>query len=300
VLESHEPAGKLTKGAADELGLRSGVPVVAGGGDQPVGAVGNGVVADGLAGATIGTSGVVLVHLPRYRADKSGRVNTYCAAVAGEYCQFGCVLSAGGSLQWFRNTLCQAEVAEARRKGISSYKLIDAMASGEPAGCGGLIWLPYLTGERTPHADPLARGCWIGLDAGTGKGRLARSVMEGVTFAMRECMELLAQEGSGIGQVRLSGGAARSELWRQMQADVYAMKCVTMGTDEGPAYGGALLAATGTGRFASVQEACRATIRVGRRLRPGKAAARAYDRHYGRYRELYPALKKHFRAMGVV
>jgi xylulokinase len=297
LLESHEPAGRLTARAAEELGLPAGVPVVAGGGDQAVGAVGSGVVSPGLAGATIGTSGVMLTHLGEYRTDPAGRVNTYCAAVAGEYCMFGCVLSAGGSLQWFRNTLCEGETAEARRKRIDPYRLIDAQAAREPAGCGGLFWLPYLTGERTPHADPNARGCWIGLDAGTTKARMARAVMEGVTFAMRDCLELLGAGGNAIGQIRLSGGGARSALWRQIQADVYGRPCATMNTDEGPAYGAALLAATGTGAFANVAEACGATTNVTRRISPSKARTRAYDAHYAAYRALYPALMRHFAEM---
>lgn len=297
VLESHEVAGVLTKAAADELGLPAGVKVVAGGGDQPVGAVGNGVVADGMTSATMGTSGVVLAHSRQYRPDPTGRVNTYCAAVAGEYCKFGCVLSAGGSLQWYRNTLCAAELAQAREKRVDPYQLIDAQAAGEPPGCEGLFWLPYLTGERTPHADPLARACWIGIDARTTKARLARAVMEGATFAMRDCLALLADGGLRIRQVRLSGGGARSALWRQMQADIYGKTCVTINSDEGPAYGAALLAAVGTGRFDDVRQACDAAIRVTRTVKPTPSRRRLYDKYYARYRQLYPALKDQFAAM---
>jgi xylulokinase len=187
---------------------------------------------------------------------------------------FGCVLSAGGSLQWFRNTLCQAEIDQARGSGVDPYQLIDAQAAAESAGCEGLFWLPYLTGERTPHADPHARACWIGIDARTTKGKLARAVMEGAAFAMRDCLELLEAGGVKIAQVRLSGGGARSPLWRQMQADVYGKTCATINTDEGPAYGAALLAAVGTGRFDSVPQACAAAIKVTRTVRPAPARRR--------------------------
>jgi len=295
VVESHEVAGRLRKAAADELGLAEGTKVVGGGGDQPVGAIGNGVVTDGMTSATMGTSGVVLTHSRSYKTDPEGRINTYCASVAGQYCMFGCVLSAGGSLQWFRNVLCRQEIAEAKRRGVDPYKLLDAQAAGQPAGCEGLFWLPYLTGERTPHADPLARACWIGIDARTSKARLIRSVMEGATFAMKDVVTLLAERGLKVRQIRLSGGGARSPLWRQMQADVYGVTCVTINTDEGPAYGAALLAATGTGRYETVTQACKAAIKVTRTVKPNPKNKKLYRRHYELYRELYPALREQFR-----
>jgi len=294
VIESHEVSGKLTAAAAAKLGLADGAAVVGGGGDQPVGAVGNGVVADGLTSATMGTSGVVYVHSRQYAVDPLSRVNTFCSSVAGEWCMFGCVLSAGGSYQWYRNVLGQAEIAAAKRKKVDPYELLTAQAAEAPAGCEGVFWLPYLTGERTPHADPLARGGWIGVHSRTTKAELTRSVIEGATFAMNDVVTLLKQRGAKIRQVRLSGGGARSTFWRQLQADIYGTTCATINTEEGPAYGAALLAAAGTGRFKNVREACKAGIRVTRTIKPTARAKRLYAAYYEQFRRLYPALKDEF------
>jgi len=294
VYESHEVTGVLTKEAAGRLGMAAGTPVVAGGGDQPAGAVGNGVVTDGLTSAAMGTSGVVFVHSKRYKTDPAGRINTYCASVSGEYCMFGCVLSAGGSLQWYRDVFGDAELAEAGRERADIYGLLDAQATSAPAGCEGVFWLPYLTGERTPHADPLARACWIGIHSGTARGHLIRAVMEGATFAMNDVVRLLAARGLKIRQIRLSGGGAKSRFWRQLQADVYGIKCVTINADQGPAYGAALLAAVGTGRFSDVRQACKAGIKVTRTVRPRSKTKRLYAEYYAQFRELYPALKPQF------
>ena len=294
VVESHEVTGRLTSAAAGLLGLATGTPVVGGGGDQPAGAVGNGVVASGYVSAVMGTSGVVFVHSRDYKVDPEGRINTYCASVAGEYCMFGCVLSAGGSLQWFRNTLAAGEAAEAKARGVDPYELLDARAAEAPAGCEGVFWLPYLTGERTPHADPLARACWIGLHSRTTRNELIRAVLEGVTFAMNDSLVLMKGLGQRIRQVRLSGGGARSAFWRQLQADVYGRTCVTINAEEGPAYGAALLAAVGTGRFKDVPEACRAGIRVTRTIEPDAASRKFYAAYCQQYRRLYPALAPQF------
>ncbi len=206
VVESHEISGRLRASAAAELGLVEGTPVVGGAGDQPAGAVGNGVVRDGLTSATMGTSGVVYVHSRRYKTDPAGRVQTFCSAVAGQYCMFGCVLAAGGSLQWYRNVLGTAEMEQARREGVDPYDLLTAQAEAAPVGCEGLFFLPYLTGERTPHADPFARACWIGLHSRTTRNELVRSVMEGATFAMNDAVTILRGRGIKIRQIRLSGG----------------------------------------------------------------------------------------------
>jgi len=294
VYESHEIAGTVTARAARQLGLAAGTPVAAGAGDQPAGAVGNGIVRAGLVSATMGTSGVVFVHSPKYVTDPAGRVQTFCAAVAGQYCMFGCILAAGGSFQWFRNTLGAKEIQEAAAAGVDPYELLTGQAAKAPAGCEGLFFLPYLTGERTPHADPLAKACWIGIHSRTSRNELIRAVMEGATFAMNDALTILRQRGIRPRQIRLSGGGARSRLWRQMQADVYGSTCVTVRTEEGPAYGAAILAAVGTGRFASVPQACEAIIKLTRTVRPNPSAKRAYARCYQQYRRLYPALKGEF------
>jgi len=294
VVESHEVVGRLTRAAATALGLAQGTPVVAGGGDQPVGAVGNGVVAGGLVSATMGTSGVVYVHSRQYKSDRGGRVGTFCSCVSGQYCLFGCVLSAGGSYQWFRNVLGQDEIAQAKRKKVDPYELLTAEAARAPLGCEGAFWLPYLTGERTPHADPLARAGWVGLHSRTGRNELIRSVMEGATYAMNDCVSLIRGLGLNVRQVRLSGGGARSAFWRQMQADIYGCSCATINTEEGPAYGAALLASVGTGRFKSVPEACKACIKVTRTIKPNARARRLYAKYYAQYCRLYPALRDEF------
>jgi xylulokinase len=297
VYESHQVVGQLTRGAAAELGLRPGVPVVAGAGDQPAGAVGNGVVAPGLTSATLGTSGVVYVHSKDYVVDPRGRVQTFCSAVDGEYCLFGCVLAAGGSFQWFRNTLGQLEQAQARRRKTDPYELLTAQAAAAPPGCRGVFWLPYLTGERTPHADPFARAGWIGIHAGTTRAELVRAVLEGATFAMNDALSILRGRGLRIRQVRLSGGGARSAFWRQLQADIYGATCATINAEEGPAYGAALLAAVGAGRWPSVVAACREAIRVTRTIKPQPVDKRLYRAYYGRYVALYPALRDQFAAI---
>ncbi len=294
VAESHEVTGKLTKAAAAKMGLAEGTAVVAGGGDQPVGAVGNGVVADGLTSATMGTSGVVFTHAKKYTTDPQSRVGTFCSSVDGEYCLFGCVLAAGGSFQWFRNELAAAEVAAAKRQRIDPYELLTAQAAQAPAGCEGLFWLPYLTGERTPHGDPNAKACWIGIHSRTSRNELVRSVLEGATFGMNDAVQLLKKRGLNIRQIRLSGGGARSKFWRQLQADIYGTTCLTINAEEGPAYGGALLAATGCGEFASIKEACKSAIKITRTIKPVPASKRQYAKLYAEYVRLYPALADEF------
>jgi xylulokinase len=268
--------------------------VVGGGGDQPAGAIGNGVVRDGLTSATMGTSGVVFTHSRQYKTDPQGRVQTFCSSVAGEWCMFGCVMAAGGSFQWYRNVLGEAEIAKAKKLGKDPYELLTDEAEKAPAGCEGVFWLPYLTGERTPHADPLARACWIGLHSRTTRFELVRSVMEGATLGMNDAVTILRQRGLGIRQVRLSGGGARSGFWRQLQANIYGADCVTINSEEGPAYGAALLASVGAGQFKDIREACDAAIRIVRTVRPQVKLKKLYARHYEQYRRLYPALKDEF------
>ncbi len=294
VVESHEVTGKVTKAVAAKLGLAEGTPVVGGGGDQPAGAIGNGIVTDGLTSATMGTSGVLFVHSKKYKTDPQGRVQTFCSSVDGEWCMFGCVLAAGGSFQWYRNTLGAAEAAEAKKAKVDPYELLTQQAAAAPAGCEGLFWLPYLTGERTPHADPLARACWIGITPRTTRNELVRSVMEGATFAMNDAVTILRDRGLKINEVRLSGGGARSAFWRQLQADIYGTTCATINTEEGPAYGVALLAAVGTGRFKNIREACKAGISITRTIKPKHASKKLYAKYYDQYRRLYPAIKGEF------
>ncbi len=292
--ESEDVTGKLSAVVAEELGLPTGVPVVGGGGDQAASAIGNGIVKKGVVSATMGTSGVVFAHSDQMQVDPEGRVHTFCHAVRGQWHVMGCVLSAGGSLQWYRNQLGEAEVEQARKQKLDPYQLLVEQAARAPVGSEGLFFLPYLTGERTPHADPHARGCWIGLSLRHQREHLIRAVMEGATYAMRDTLEIIQEMKIPVTQIRLSGGGARSELWRQMQADIYGKKSVIINAEEGPAYGVALLAAAGTGAYKNVIEACQQTIRVVGETPPDRVAQKTYNRLYPLYGHLYTSLKPNF------
>ena len=295
--ESPEVTGTLHAEGAKALGLKAGTPVVGGGGDQAAGAVGNGIVNAGIVSATLGTSGVVFAHSDQPTRDPKGRVHTMCHAVPGKWCVFGCMLSAGGSFQWLRNQLGQNEVAAAKKKGVDPYELLVAEAGNAPPGCEGLFFLPYLTGERCPHPDPNARGGWVGLTARSTRAMLIRSLLEGVTFGMRDALEVMKEMNVPISQVRASGGGARSAFWRQLQADVYQQPVVVTNAAEGPAYGVALLAGVGTGVWGSVEEACKRSIKQAEKVNPNKKSAAAYEPHYQTYRKLYFDLKDRFGEM---
>ncbi|MEO1995773.1 MAG: xylulokinase [Planctomycetaceae bacterium] len=294
VYESEEVSGVLTSEAAEALNLKPGTPVVGGGGDQAAGAIGNGIVKRGVISATMGTSGVVFAHSDAVETDPQGRVHTFCHAVRDKWHVMGVVLSAGGSLQWFRNQLCEREVDKAKRQKIDPYELITSQAATAPAGSEGLYFLPYLTGERTPHADPHARAAWVGLSLRHARSHMARAVMEGASYAMRDCLEIIREMNIPVREIRLSGGGARSEFWRQMQADIYGRKVVTINAEEGPAYGVALLAAAGTGAYKNVVEACSATIQITSSTPPDAKARKVYNRCYPQYGQLYHSLKSDF------
>jgi xylulokinase len=298
--ESPETTGVLSRDAAGAMGLREGIPVVGGAGDQAAGAVGNGIVSSGIVSATLGTSGVVFAHSDQPTRDPNGRVHTMCHAVPGKWCVFGCMLAAGGSFQWFRNQMGHDEVSAARRRRVDPYQLLIAEAQKAPPGSEGLFFLPYLTGERCPHPDPTARGGWIGITARTNRRMMIRSLLEGVTFGMRDAIEIMRQMNIPVTQVRASGGGARSEFWRQLQADVYKLPLVITNAAEGPAYGVALLAGVGTGVWKSVEEACRATIKPAKKIAPNKRLSDVYDRSYATYDKLYFDLKDRFAEMAAL
>lgn len=300
VYESEEVSGVLRREIAQQLGLPAGIPVVGGGGDQAAGAIGNGIVSPGVISATMGTSGVVFAYSDQVQVDAQGRVHTFCHAVRGKWHVMGCVLSAGGSLQWYRNQLGQVEQATAAAMGIDPYEILSAEAAQAVPGCEGLYFLPYLTGERSPHADPEARGAWIGLTLRHGRSHLVRSVMEGATYAMRDCLEVIQEMQIPIGEIRLSGGGGRSEFWRQLQADIYGHSVVTINAEEGPAFGAALLAAAGTRTFKDVVEACQATIRAVSHTAPNESHVARYNACYPLYQKLYRSLKDDFAAIGAL
>ena len=294
VYESSEVSGHLTAAAAKATGLVPGVPVVGGGGDQAAGAVGNGIVRRGVISATLGTSGVVFAHADTVETDPLGRVHTFCHAVPGKWHVMGVVLAAGGALQWFRNQLCQDLMAEAKKKRIDPYMLIDAAAAAVPPGSHGLYFLPYLTGERTPHADPHARAAWVGLSNMHTRAEMARAVIEGATYAMRDCLEIIQGMGVPITEIRVSGGGAKSRFWQALQADIYGQSVCTVSSGEGPAFGVALLAGVGTGVWSSVPEACDATIKRVSQTKATKKNVARYNALYPEYGQLYRSLKDDF------
>jgi xylulokinase len=298
VYESPEVSGRISKEAAKATGLAEGTPVVGGGGDQAAGAVGNGIVRPGIVSVTTGTSGVVFAHMDEPKMDPQLRTHTFCHAVPGKWHVMGVMLSAGGSLRWYRDALAQQEKAVAADCGIDPYELLTKEAAQAPPGCEGLIFLPYLSGERTPYPDPWARGVYFGINLRHGRPHLVRAILEGVSYGLRDSLEILRAMGLAISQVRASGGGARSPLWRQIQSDVFESELVTINVDEGPAFGVALLAGIGAGIYASVEEACDRTITVTERTLPNDANAALYNTYYPIYQALYASLKDHFVEVG--
>jgi xylulokinase len=292
--ESQVVSGRISKSAAERTGLQARIPVVGGGGDQAAQAVGSGVVHPGIVSVTSGTSGVVFAHADTYAAEAQGRLHVFCHAVPGAWHAMGVMLSAGGAFRWFRDALAQTEVLEAASTGEDPYDLLTREASQVVPGSEGLLFLPYLTGERTPYPDPNARGAFVGLTLRHAKPHLVRAVLEGVSFGLRDSLELIKGLGVPIEQVRASGGGARSPLWRQIQADVFNTELVVVNVTEGAAFGAALLAGTGAGVYKNVHEAVAAAIRVVSRTAPQSAAVAVYERLYPAYRGLYGALKPTF------
>ena len=299
VYESPVVSSRISPEAAEETGLIQGTPVVGGGGDQEAQAVGSGIVREGLVSVTLGTSGVVFASSDSYRVEPNGLLHAFCHAVPNKWHLMGVMLSAAGSFRWFRDSLGQSELAEASAHNVDVYDVLTAEAGNAPAGSEGLIFLPYLTGERTPYPDPEARGVFFGLTLRHGKPHLIRAVLEGVAYGLRDSLELLRALGIRIEQVRASGGGARSRLWRQILADVFNSEIALLNVSEGAAYAAALLAGVGTGVYRDVDEACASTIRVTERLEPGPNAA-AYADYYPIYRALYPALASQFKQVSAV
>ncbi len=296
--ESFEVSSVVSAAGAEATGLKAGTKIVGGGGDQPAGAVGNGIVRPGVVSATMGTSGVVFAHAPEPGFDPLGRLQRGCHAVPGAWCVMGVVLAAGGSFQWFRNQLGQAQVEAAKARGLDPYFLLNDEAALAGPGAEGLFFLPYLTGERAPYYDSDAKGAWIGLTVRHGRPHLVRSILEGASYAMRDSLELIREMGVNIEQIRVSGGGARSPLWRQIKADIYGVDVHTVNATEGPAFGVALLAMVGAGVFASVPEACDATIRLVDQTGVEPHVQAFHDRGYAIYRKLYQDLRETFGMIG--
>ena len=287
VVESASLTGTISAAAAALTGLKAGTPVVGGGGDQAASAIGNGIVREGIVSCTIGTSGVVFAHMENPAYDPAGRVHTFCHAVRGKWHVMGVTQGAGLSLQWFRNQLAPG----------ASYDELMTEAAGAPAGSQGLYWLPYLMGERTPHLDATARGGWIGLTAAHTRAHLIRSVIEGVSYSQQDCLAIIRELGVTASTVRVSGGGAKSGLWRQILADVFGCRVATLASQEGSAYGAGLLAMVGTGAYASVEEACAQSIIEVSATDAGPDRA-VYAPGHAIYQSLYPALKPVYGKLG--
>ncbi len=287
--ESPEVCGKISGKGAAESGLRVGTPVVAGAGDQAAGATGMGIVAAGAVSATIGTSGVVFAATDRPALDPHGRVHTFCHAIPGRWHVMGVTQAAGLSLRWFRDTFA-TNSSGAR----ASYDQLTAEASKIPAGSDGLLWTPYLMGERTPHLDSSARGALVGLTASHTRAHVVRAILEGVAFSLRDTFTLFREMSVPVTTIRIGGGGARSPLWRQIQADVYSHNVEIVEAEEGAAYGAALLAGVGAGVWPTVDAACSATVRVASRVHPDPAAVATLNASYSAFRRVYPATKEVF------
>lgn len=298
--ESQEITGTITKEAASLTGLKEGTPVVGGAGDQAAGAIGNGIVRPGIVSSTIGTSGVVFAYLDKVSIDPKGRVHTFCHAIPETWHIMGVTQGAGLSLKWFRDNFCIEEKRTAELLGIDPYMLMDQEAERISAGCEGLIYLPYLMGERTPHLDPYAKGVFFGLSASHEKPHLIRAVMEGVVYSLKDCLEIIKGMGVDSIEVRASGGGSKSRLWKQMQADIFNMDIITLSAGEGPALGAALLAGVGTGVYSNVQEACEKAIRVEDKQRPDLNINNIYSEYYKIYRKLYDSLKQDYKELAKI
>lgn len=280
LFEGPEICARVSDGGAGATGLAARTPVAAGAGDQGAGAVGMGILAPGSVSATIGTSGVVFAATDAPTKDRLGRLHTFCHAAPGRWHVMGVTNGAGLSLRYFRDTFAPG----------ASYEELLGLAAGAPAGSDGLMWAPYLFGERTPHLDPGARAAFVGITASHTRAHFVRAVLEGVAFSLRDTLTLFEELGVPVKAIRLGGGGARAALWRQIQADVYGHAVELLEAEEGGAFGAALLAGTGIGVWASVEEACAATVRVAETVAPKDVAA--MNAAYKEYRRIYPALRE--------
>jgi xylulokinase len=281
VSESPEITARIPAAIAAELGLPAETPVVGGAGDQAAGAVGCGICEQGLVSCSIGTSGVIFSFAPAPAVDPHLALHTFCHAVPNAWHHMGVMLSSGGSLRWFRDTFAP-EIA---------YDYLCEEAAPVAPGADGLFFLPYLAGERTPHKDPNARGAFVGIGLHHARPHFVRAVLEGVAFGLRDSLELMRACGLTAAQIRLTGGGAKSRVWRQILADVFGTDCVTLNVDEGPAFGAAILAGVGVGVWPTVPEACRACVRLADLISPIPSASAAYQPLYSHFRSLYPTLR---------
>ncbi len=301
LVESAELSGKVRKWAAAETGIRVGVPVAGGAGDQAAAAVGIGIVDEGYISYSIGTSGVIYAATDSVLIDTRGRVDSFCHSVPGKWCLLSCINSAAGSLHWYEKTLCEWERYVASRDQKSVYGILEEEAGAAPPGSDKLFFLPYLAGERHPHTDPDAKGVWFGLHPGHTKAHIIRSILEGVAFSFRDCLEAIKELGIRIKEVRATGGGAQMELWKRIMVNVNGEPLVaTQAELGGAAFGAAILGGVCAGTFSTVQEACRRMVRIGDRILPDQDERQLYDKHFLFYRTLYPVLKESYKTLSAL
>lgn len=297
VYESPDVTGTVTKEIAELTGLKEGTIVVGGAGDNAAAAVGTGVVEDGKAFTTIGSSGVVFAHSSNISIDPKGRVHTFCCAVPGAWHVMGVTQGAGLSLKWFRDNFCQDYMQKASEQGVDPYYLMDKDAETVPCGSNKLIYLPYLMGERTPHLDPDCRGVFFGLSAIHTKKDMIRAVMEGVSYSLKDCNDILCEMGVKVEEMMACGGGGTSKLWRQMLADMYECEVKTVASKEGPALGVAILAGVGAGIYKSVPEACAKIVKKDKTCSPIHQNSETYKKYHQVYKDLYPSLKARYKEL---
>lgn len=298
VVESPDVTGLVTKKAAEETGLKPGIPVAGGGGDQAAAAIGNGIVEEGLISYSIGTSGVVYAATERVLVDEYGRIDSFCHAVPGTWCLLACINSAAGSLRWFEERFLDFEKLKAKERGVSIYKIIEEKALEVPPGSDRLIFLPYLVGERHPHTDPNAKGVFFGLHSGHTKQHALRAVLEGVAYSFRDCLEVTKELGIVPKEIRATGGGAKSKLWINIQVNTSGHPIVETTTDEGgAAYGAAILGGVCCGIFKTVKEACSSLVKTKGAVEPDPELMKLYDRYYRFYRNLYPLFKNSYQEL---
>ncbi|NLJ94699.1 MAG: xylulokinase [Clostridiaceae bacterium] len=298
LVESVDISGYVTEEAAKITGLAPGTPVVGGAGDNAAAAIGVGVIKDKTGFTTIGTSGVVFVHSSKPSTDEKGRVHTFCSAVPNEWHLMGVTLSAGSSLQWFRNRFCQEEQMIADERGVDVYQVMDEMAKEVRPGSDNLIFLPYLNGERTPHLDPNARGVFFGLSPIHGKPQLIRSILEGVSFSLNDCLSILRDLNVDAETMMLTGGGAASPLWREIIANIFDCTMNTCESNQGPSLGGAILAGVGSGVFKDLDEGCSKVVKIKSSFEPENQEH--YSKYYQLYKDLYPALEDQYKKLSEV
>jgi len=300
VYESPEITGYITEEAAAVTGLAAGTPVVGGAGDNAAAAVGEGVVSDGRAFTTIGTSGVVFAHTDNIQIDPDGKVHTFCCAVPGAWHVMGVTLAAGQSLRWLRDNICTEEIRQAEAEGVDPYMIMDKEADQSPIGANCLLYMPYIMGERTPHLDPDCRGGFIGLSGMHTRNDLTRAVLEGVCYSLKDCLGVLDAMGVNPEDMRICGGGGKSKFWRKMLADVYGIPVLRIESDEGPALGVAILAMVGAGLYPSVKDACDTIVRIKDSTANDPENTAKYGEFYKIYKGLYSHLKDDFKALAAL